>query len=140
MLLNAPTCPECESRDTKWLPTTSDGAFVDYFRCFRCATVWVVGQTPGDSRQVTPSHKRAQSGVMFLFVDIEAGLLFATMAQSTHDHDRRQQLHRKAQTVLDAVSRFLPRVRMSDDERDRVTHGLNALRTEIGKIRAAGVA
>jgi hypothetical protein len=71
---------------------------------------------------------------MFLFVDIEAGLLFATMAQRTHDHERRRQLHRKAQRVLDSVTGFKLRVDMTADERSRVSYGLNALREAIGRV------
>ena len=71
---------------------------------------------------------------MFLFVDLEAGLLFASMAQGMHDHERRSQLRRKAQTALDAVTRFLPRVEMSNDSRAAVLHGLDTLTNEIGKI------
>ena len=136
MLLNAPSCPECESRKTQWLPATSDGAFVDYFRCDTCGTVWVVGgEHPAQSHQITATRK-AHSGLMFLFVDIEAGLLFANMAQSTHDHERRRQLHRKAQTAFDAVTKFQSRVEMSDHERAKVAHGLSTLSAAIRKINS----
>ena len=138
MLQQAPSCPECMSHSTRWLPATSDAAFVDYFRCDTCGAAWVVGgSAPEGSHEVAASPtSRARTSVMFLFVDIEAALIFASMAQETADHDRRRQLRHKAQQSFDAVTRYLPRVETTDDERARVLHGLNTLRYEIGRIPA----
>ena len=135
MLVSAPSCPECSCRDTRWLPSTSDGAFVDYFRCEACRTVWVVNSlAPNQSRQVTPPMLyRPRSAAMFLFVTIEAGLLFATLA-SNHNDELRRRLHQKAQTALDAVIRFLPRAEMTAHERHRATHGLALLSEAIRGI------
>ena len=140
MLRHAPICPECASRNTRWLPATSDVGIVDYFQCDSCRTVGVVDPADTDvvdGHAVTPPRRGSlRSGRMFLFVDLEAGLLFASMAQATHDHERRFQLRRKAQTALDAVTRFLPRVEMSDDSRTAVSDGLETLKHEIAKIPA----
>ena len=137
MFRSAPVCPQCESRSTRWLPATSDGGFVDYFRCDQCSAVWVVGDAtePTDDGASSKSG-RSRSGLMFLYVDIEAGLLFARMATATEDAGRRQQLRQKCQTAFDAVQRFLPRTAMSDDERAKVVRGLNALSDAIRAIPA----
>ena len=71
---------------------------------------------------------------MFLFVTIEAGLLFATLAPANENHVQRQRLHQKAQTAFDAVTRFLPRAEMTGSERDRATHGLALLGEAIREI------
>jgi len=134
MLQNAPSCPECASSNTQWRPATSDGAFVDYFRCDTCGRVWVVGTNdPQGSHQISPSH-HAYSSVMFLFVNIEAGLLFAAMAQTTDDDDKRRQLHERSQKVFDAMTGFRMRVKMTDDEQSRVKEGLTALSEAIRKV------
>ena len=136
MLLNAPSCPECGSRHTRWLPATSEGAFVDYFRCESCAAVWVVNVSGrGECHQITPSVRNL-SGIMFLFVDLDAGLLFAAMAKNTDDHERRRRLQRKAQTVFDTVTRFLPRCGATADEHQRITLGLNLLGEAIETINS----
>ena len=139
MLVSAPSCPECSCRDTRWLPATSGGAFVDYFRCEACRTVWVVNSlAPDQSRQVTPHVLyRPQSAVMFLFVTIEAGLLFAALASGDHNDEQRRRLHKKAETAFDAVTRFLPRSEMTANERHRATHGLTLLGEAIRNIDSA---
>ena len=71
---------------------------------------------------------------MFLFVTIEAGLLFATLAPGNHNHAQRQRLQQKAQTAFDAVTRFLPRAEMTDNERHRASHGLVLLGEAIRQI------
>jgi hypothetical protein len=99
--------------------------------------VWVVGDAKESTDDVGSSKSsRSRSSLMFLYVDIEAGLLFARMATATEDGGRRQQLRQKCQTAFDAVQRFLPRTAMSDDERAKVVHGLNALGDAIRAIPA----
>jgi len=66
MFRSAPVCPQCASRSTRWLPATSDGGFVDYFRCDQCSAVWVVGDAtePTDDGASSKSG-RSRSGLMF---------------------------------------------------------------------------
>ena len=71
---------------------------------------------------------------MFLFVTLEAGLLFATLAPGNHNHEQRRRLHQKAQAAFDAVTRFLPRAEMTDNERHRALHGLTLLSEAIRNI------
>lgn len=33
-------CPNCSSDATRWLESTSKEAYVDYFRCDACGSVW----------------------------------------------------------------------------------------------------
>jgi hypothetical protein len=98
--------------------------------------VWVVNSlAPDQSRQVTPHMLyRPRSAAMFLFVTIEAGLLFAALASGNDNDDQRRRLHHKAQTAFDAVIRFLPRSEMTADERHRATHGLVLLNEAIRNI------
>ena len=137
MLQLAPTCPECLSRATVWLPATSDVAIVDYFRCERCGCVWVVGDSPEQTHFLTPTKtKRTQPMLMFLYVDLEAGLLFARLAQQANGTERRWMLRMKSRKAHDVVTRFLPTVEMSDYDHDRLCIGLQALDAEIAKIPA----
>ena len=135
MLQNAPSCPECSSRSTQWLPATSDVAFVDYFRCYTCGSVWVVGDRPEDTRQITAGRERIpQSGLMFLHVEIDAGLLFAGMAQKAEEDERRSALRLKARTALEAVERYMPRIEISKEHAPRLAKGLQALKEAIDNI------
>ncbi len=98
--------------------------------------MWVVNSlAPDQSRQVTPHMLyRPRSAAMFVFVTIEAGLLFAALASDNDNDEQRQRLHEKAQTALNAVTRFLPRAEMTANERHRATHGLALLSEAIGNI------
>jgi hypothetical protein len=50
-------CPECHGARGRWLPTSSESAMVDYFRCGYCGHVWNTpkGQPDGKPVAVTAS-------------------------------------------------------------------------------------
>ena len=74
--------------------------------------------------------------LMFLYVDLEAGLMFAKLAQDPKFAGRRTMLKAKSRKVYEAVTRFLPTVEMNDTDHDRICVGLKALSDEIAKIPA----
>ena len=45
-------CPQCDSVGL-WIPAVYDGAYVDYYRCYKCANVWTV---PKDSKHPEPMN------------------------------------------------------------------------------------
>ena len=49
------TCPNCQASEPRWLETTSQAAWVDYYRCDDCGHVWTVSRD-GERRitNVTP--------------------------------------------------------------------------------------
>jgi len=56
-----PCCPNCRSRDARWLQHTSQDAHVDYYLCGECSHVWAVDKSERVTHNVTPlseDHRR----------------------------------------------------------------------------------
>ena len=68
-----------------WLAATSFKALIDYFRCEVCGAVWVLDET----------------------LDLHAGLLFADMAQAHSNHERRDELTRRAVAAYRMVKKLM---------------------------------
>jgi hypothetical protein len=130
-------CPECASDRTRWLEHASRAAAVDYFRCDACGAVWVVGHAPNETHQITtrpdsPAMTELPDvGVRFLFADVETGLLFAEMALSHPDADRRSELRSKARMAYETALRLTPTVSMPPEQEARVLEKLTQLRAAI---------
>jgi hypothetical protein len=71
---------------------------------------------------------------MFLYVELDAGLLFARLSQTARNPTDRYLLKTKSETARDTVERFIPRVSMPDGDRERLLDGLQILKREIGKV------
>ena len=137
MLYAAPSCPECSSRHTRWLPATSELAVVDYFRCDACGAVWVVDEINQHVHHVTPVKTAKKSpSVTFLYVDVDAGLLFARLARESDIPDVRARLRLKGLRAYETVTRLLPKAAMAKMDRDRLSEALAILEREIAKISA----
>ena len=99
--------------------------------------MWVIDELHHTTRQVTPSYStRRRPAVMFLHVDTEAGLLFASMAQTTANAEKRRLLRMKAENAYRTVQRLSGMVQMDDAERARLHRGLDALRAALAKLPA----
>jgi hypothetical protein len=72
--------------------------------------------------------------ITFVYVDLEAGLLFASLARQAETPARRYRLKTKSLKAYEAVTRFLPRVQLSDSDRNRLEIGLTVLKDEIENI------
>ena len=137
-------CPECASRNTRWLQEASRAAFVNYFRCDACGAVWVVGQDPDSTHEVTirgtvhPVTDFVDAGSRFLTAEIEAGLLFVEMARKAVDGRRREELRQRARASYDAGLKYLPTVTISTWERTRIVAALDAMRRAIDEIPSWG--
>ena len=133
-------CPECASDNTRWLEEVSRAAAVEYFRCDACAAVWVVGRDPHSTHEVTirgashPVTDFFDVGLKFLIADLESGMLFAGMACGAFDVERRRALRAKARQAYEDVSRHLPKISLSSENRARVVGKLKALGKAIEDI------
>ena len=137
MLQAAPTCPECGSRHTRWRPGTSENAAIDYCQCDACGVVWVLDEDSNVTRGLVPAKPDRRSKrptITFLYVKLDAGMLFAEMAQKSDDPTRRRELARRARSALQTVERLYQKIRMPDHDRERLLNGVEILRTELAKI------
>ena len=137
MLQAAPTCPECGSRHSRWRPGPSANAAVDYCQCDACGVVWVLDEDSNVTLGLvpaTPDRRSQHPTIIFLYVDLDAGMLFAEMAQKSDDPVRRRELARRALNALETVERLYQRVRMPDHDRERLLNGAKTLRGEMAKI------
>lgn len=84
----------------------------------------------GTSDRVVFTHFR-RVGSDFLKTDLQTGLIFSDIALQTTDVAKRQRTTQIARRAYDAISRFLPRIRLTREDARVVAHNLERLKYEL---------
>ena len=76
-------------------------------------------------------------GVGFLFTELDAGMVFAKLALDARDRDKRKRNVGNAEAAYKSLLKFLPRVELTDTEREELESGLANLRSTIDSVPMA---
>jgi hypothetical protein len=76
----------------------------------------------------------SNNGFEFLRTDLDIGLTFMDMAETTHDVAKRQRNHANARRVYDTVVRLMQKLSLDDTQREELTERLARLKSRLQKV------